>query len=371
MAHRGVNYVATLLRVLGLVVAAILVVHILLVVLGANPANPVASALAHASGVLSLGMGGLFTPGNPKLALVVNYGMAAVGWLVITSVVVVVLQRIAPKGALVHRRDASRSVPEAPVSQASVSQADEPDLSGAESDGKSTTGPESDGQSEPANPGPRGSRKKRLIIIAVVVAVLALAGGGGYYFHYSSQFVSTDNAQVDGDKIDINAPTTGTLTDWTLNQGSTVHTGQVVGRIEILGSFAQPQMTIKSPGDGTVAVNNGINGSYVTAGTELATAYDFAKIYVTARVDETDIDDVHPGQLVDMDVDAYPGTPVTGTVEEIQGAAAGVFSLFPQSNSSGNFQKVTQVIPVKIALTNTNGAALVPGMNVTVHIHKS
>jgi multidrug resistance efflux pump len=44
--------------------------------------------------------------------------------------------------------------------------------------------------------------------------------------------------------------------------------------------------------------------------------------------------------------------------------------LSPESNSSGNFQKVTQVIPVKIALTNTNGLSLVPGMNVTVHIHK-
>jgi multidrug resistance efflux pump len=44
--------------------------------------------------------------------------------------------------------------------------------------------------------------------------------------------------------------------------------------------------------------------------------------------------------------------------------------LFPQSNSSGNFQKVTQVIPVKIALEDAEGLNLVPGMNVTVHIHK-
>jgi biotin carboxyl carrier protein len=371
VAHRGVSSVATLLRVLGVVVAAILVVHILLVVLGANPANPVASMLAHAAGVLSLGMGGLFAPGNPELALVVNYGIAAVLWIVITSIVVAVLRRIAPRGApqgaLSYRRDTDHA-------DGSTPDPEEPNPSAAELDGRSAAGPESDGQPEPANPAavsPTRRSRRKLYVAAVVVIVLALAAGGGAYFNYTSHFVSTDNAQVDGDKIDINAPTTGTLTDWTLNQGSAVHRDQVVGRIEILGSFAQPQMTIKSPGDGTVAVNNGINGSFVTAGTELATAYDFAKIYVTARVDETDIDDVHPGQLVDIDVDAYPGTPVTGTVQEIQGAAAGVFSLFPQSNSSGNFQKVTQVIPVKIALTNTNGVALVPGMNVTVHIHKS
>ncbi|MDT7674215.1 MAG: hypothetical protein QOD82_2117, partial [Pseudonocardiales bacterium] len=183
-------------------------------------------------------------------------------------------------------------------------------------------------------------------------------------------YVSTDNAQVDGDKIDINAPTTGTLTRWTISKGSTLRANQIVGRVKILNSFAEPQRAIRSPGNGTVAVSNVVEGQYVTAGTELATAYDFAKIYFTARVDETDIGDVHPGQLVDIDVDAYPGAPVTGTVAEIQGAAAGLLSLFPESNSSGNFQKVTQVIPVKIAITNTAGSELIPGMNVTVHIHK-
>jgi multidrug resistance efflux pump len=55
----------------------------------------------------------------------------------------------------------------------------------------------------------------------------------------------------------------------------------------------------------------------------------------------------------------------------VQDGAAGVFSLFPQSNSGGNFQKVTQVIPVKIALTSLPSVDVVPGMNVTVHIHKN
>jgi multidrug resistance efflux pump len=227
----------------------------------------------------------------------------------------------------------------------------------------------------PAEPTPPVKKKmKRSSRIAlIVIAILALLAGVGFagaYFLYSRNYVTTDNAQVDGDKIDINAPTTGTLTKWEVNQGSTVRTNQILGRIEMTGSMAQPQKIIKSPGNGTIAVNTGVNGMYVTAGTELATAYDFNKIYVTARVDETDVGDVHPGALVDISVDAYSGTPVTGTVEDVQGSAAGVFSLFPESNSSGNFQKVTQVIPVKIALTNTNGLSLVPGMNVTVHIHK-
>ena len=57
-------------------------------------------------------------------------------------------------------------------------------------------------------------------------------------------------------------------------------------------------------------------------------------------------------------------------MSEIQTGSAGVFSAFPQSNSSGNFQKVTQVIPVRITFDDTQGLALVPGMNVTVKIHK-
>ncbi|MGH3782003.1 MAG: hypothetical protein ACRDRO_15635 [Pseudonocardiaceae bacterium] len=61
---------------------------------------------------------------------------------------------------------------------------------------------------------------------------------------------------------------------------------------------------------------------------------------------------------------------MTGYVREVRGGAAGEFSLFPEANTSGNFQKVAQVIPVKVALEDRRGLDLVPGMNVTVHIHK-
>jgi multidrug resistance efflux pump len=234
--------------------------------------------------------------------------------------------------------------------------------------------PEPEPKPKPVEPSPTKKKKKprsrrRVLIAIVVVVVLAIVVGGALYLRYTSQFVTTDNAQVDGDQIQINAPTTGTVTDWEINQGSTVTTNEVVGRIQVLGTG--PQEVIKSPGNGTVAVTNVVNGAYVTGGTNLATAYDFSKIYVTARVDETDIADVHVGAPVDISVDAFPGIAMTGIVEDVQGSSAGVFSLFPQDNSSGNFQKVTQVIPVKVELTNTGGQQLEPGENVTVHIHKN
>ena len=127
---------------------------------------------------------------------------------------------------------------------------------------------------------------------------------------------------------------------------------------------------VRAPADGVIAVNNGVNGSFVAAGTSLAIAYDPSDVFVTARVEETDISSEKVGQKVDISVDAFPGTPLTGHVVEIKTGAAAVFSLFGQSNTTGNFQKVTQVIAVKISIDDRQGLALVPGMNVTAKIEK-
>jgi multidrug resistance efflux pump len=228
-----------------------------------------------------------------------------------------------------------------------------------------------DGEAQ-APPQKRGmKRSTRIALLIILVVALGIAGTiSATYIIDTRNYVTTDNAQIDGDKISVNAPTSGTLIDWHATQGTQLQKDTVVGRVRIQGGFVQPQMAIRAPGNATVVIDNGVEGAFVTAGTELAVAYDFAKLYVTARVDETDINDVHPGQRVDISVDAFPKASLTGTVREIQGGAAGVFSLFPQANTSGNFQKVTQVIPVKIGLDDPGTLQLVPGMNVTVKIHK-
>ncbi|HUQ00607.1 MAG TPA: efflux RND transporter periplasmic adaptor subunit [Aeromicrobium sp.] len=217
---------------------------------------------------------------------------------------------------------------------------------------------------------PLKTSTKRALIIIGVVAALMLVGIVYNYVIEGSKYVSTDNAQIDGDQIAVNAPTSGTLVDWSATQGTRLTRDRVVGRVRIQGGFVQPQQAIRAPDDGTVVVDNGVEGTFVTAGTQLAVAYDLSKVFVTARVDETDVDDVHPGQSVDISVDAFPDASLTGTVQEVQGGAAGVFSAFPQSNTAGNYQKVTQVIPVKIAINDRQDVALVPGMNVSVKIRK-
>ncbi len=226
---------------------------------------------------------------------------------------------------------------------------------------------------EPAAPPKRGKMKRSTRISLLVILVLAVVGGGGvtaWYFIDAQNYVSTDNAQIDGDQIAVIAPTSGTVIEWTARQGTQLEENRILGRIRMQGGFVQPEMPVRAPADATVVVDNAVEGGYVTAGTELAVAYDFSTIFVTARVDETAIDDVHAGQRVDIEVDAFPGAELTGTVRGVQGGAAGVFSIFPESNTSGNFQKVTQVIPVEIEIADPGNLALVPGMNVTVKIHK-
>jgi len=240
----------------------------------------------------------------------------------------------------------------------------------AESSSEQEAAPEPESSASVRRRPLKRATKIRLLVI-LGLAVLAAVAFGVYYVFNTSNYVTTDNAQIDGNQISINAPATGTLIDWRGQQGTALHKNAPVGRIEIQGGYVQPQMVIRSPADGTVAVDNGVEGSFVTAGTQLAIAYDGSGVFVTARVKETDIDKVQVGRAVDISVDAFPGEHLTGRVAEVKTGAAGVFSLFPQSNTSGNFQKVTQVIPVKITINDLKNLPLVPGMNATVKIHRS
>jgi multidrug resistance efflux pump len=77
------------------------------------------------------------------------------------------------------------------------------------------------------------------------------------------------------------------------------------------------------------------------------------------------------GQRADISIDAYGGTPYLGHVQQIVREAASQFSQVPsQDNASGNFTKVSQRVPVLIALDpGTTGNDLLPGLSAEVTIH--
>ena len=88
-------------------------------------------------------------------------------------------------------------------------------------------------------------------------------------------------------------------------------------------------------------------------------------LWVIANFKETQITNMRPGQPVDVVIDAYPDRKFHGHVESIQPGSGTAFSLLPAENATGNFVKVTQRIPVKIALDDVpDDIALGPGMSV-------
>ncbi|MDQ4116032.1 MAG: hypothetical protein M3235_03625 [Actinomycetota bacterium] len=94
-ARRGAGLLATVLNVIGIVIVVILVLHIVLTLLDANPANGLTAFIAAWAAELNLGLGNLFTPANPKMAVTMNYGVAAIIWLAVTTIVVRLVRRIA------------------------------------------------------------------------------------------------------------------------------------------------------------------------------------------------------------------------------------------------------------------------------------
>jgi membrane fusion protein (multidrug efflux system) len=92
-----------------------------------------------------------------------------------------------------------------------------------------------------------------------------------------------------------------------------------------------------------------------------------AAVWVEANIKETDIRHLSPGMTVDVAIDAYPDQTFSGTVERIGEAATSEFALLPNPNPSGNFTKVTQRLPVRIAL-KPSAIPLRPGMMAVVNI---
>jgi multidrug resistance efflux pump len=92
-------------------------------------------------------------------------------------------------------------------------------------------------------------------------------------------------------------------------------------------------------------------------------------LWITGNIDERYYTNVKPGQSVDVYIDAFPGTVLSGRVDKIGQATAGSFSIMPTSNTTANYTKVAQVLPVIVVLDGYKGVALAPGMSATIRIH--
>jgi membrane fusion protein (multidrug efflux system) len=148
-----------------------------------------------------------------------------------------------------------------------------------------------------------------------------------------------------------------------------VQANATLARSEAVQSQAQLNLdytSIVAPIDGIVGNRTLRTGQFVQAGTQLMSVVPATGAYVVANFKETQLTDVREGQQVDIAVDMFPGQVVHGRVDSIAPASGQEFALLPPDNATGNFTKVVQRIPVRIALDGDNNplVALRPGMSV-------
>ncbi|CDX30330.1 putative secretion protein [Mesorhizobium sp. ORS 3359] len=107
---------------------------------------------------------------------------------------------------------------------------------------------------------------------------------------------------------------------------------------------------ITAPVDGTVGARSLRVGQYVQAGTQLMAVVPLDAVYVVANFKETQLAHVRSGQPVELAVDGFPDVALRGNVDSLSPASGLEFALLPPDNATGNFTKIVQRIPVKIAI---------------------
>ncbi|MEQ8200649.1 MAG: efflux RND transporter periplasmic adaptor subunit [Syntrophomonadaceae bacterium] len=226
---------------------------------------------------------------------------------------------------------------------------------------------------------------KKYLAVAGIVIIAAGLLGIGYYYYQTINYFSTQNASVSADMITLTPEITGQLLEWNVAAGDEVKAGQVLGRQDVStlvstsalnpASLANSADTlvakadIRSPIDGKIILANVVRGQVLSPGMEIATVADTVHPYIKANIEETDIFHIQTGQAVDIKLDAYPRQKFIGYVGSIGLATNSALGTSLSLNTSGTYSKVTQLIPVRIIITNADDLVLMPGMNATVRIH--
>ncbi len=130
--------------------------------------------------------------------------------------------------------------------------------------------------------------------------------------------------------------------------------------------------SIRAPVDGIIAESRVQIGQQIAAGTELMTIVPILQLFVDANFKESQITQIRPGQLVTLKSDIYgSGRIFHGHVEGVGGGTGAAFAVIPAQNATGNWIKVVQRLPIRIALDpdDLKDSPLRVGISMTVDVH--
>ena len=126
---------------------------------------------------------------------------------------------------------------------------------------------------------------------------------------------------------------------------------------------------VRAPSAGRVAESDRLQvGQMMVAGLPAVTLVDTVHPWVEANFKETDLADMCVGQPAEMRFDAYPGLVVRGHVQTIGAGTGSEFSVLPAQNATGNWVKVTQRVPVRIAFDEVPKRAMIAGLSAEVKV---
>ncbi len=219
-----------------------------------------------------------------------------------------------------------------------------------------------------------------MLMILGAIALAAVVLWGFRLSERSMTYVSTDNAQVAGDIVQVSPTTAGRVSSIAVDVGDPVKQGQTLATVEVsttsslgltntaAGPVQGTQITaaVVSPVSGVVVERPSNVGSPVSVGQPLLSVIDVGRLWVTANISETDVRRVSIGQLADVHVDLVDAT-FKGKVIAITPATAATFFPPQLSNATGDYTKVVQLVPVKVAIDYA-GATLIPGASAEVTI---
>lgn len=214
---------------------------------------------------------------------------------------------------------------------------------------------------------------ERKVVLITLLVLFVMSGGaiGIYYWYQGTHYLKTEDARIQGDQYKVMPQITGDITSLDVQEGDTVQKGAVIAEQDIAN--IDPSMIeksiIRAPITGNVIKIYSKEYETVAPGATVAVMVNMDEVYVSANIEEGDIEKVKVGQTVEVSIDTYDGQVLLGKVRKIGQASNSVFSLIPATNTSGNFNKVKQRVPIEIAINKPADMVLLPGTNVEVKIH--
>jgi membrane fusion protein (multidrug efflux system) len=145
--------------------------------------------------------------------------------------------------------------------------------------------------------------------------------------------------------------------------------------LEALAKLAKARLdlshtTVTAPAAGIVSQTERMQvGQYVATGSSVMSLVETGRSWIEANFKETDLTYLHTGQQAAVEIDTFPGADIKGRVESLGAGTGAEFSLLPAQNATGNWVKVVQRIPVRIALDRTSDVPpLRTGMSASVTV---